>query len=80
MTALQYHLFEENSEICLLKREVEEIKHGCDNVRKGIFARHNEMMKLLMKQQEEIDQLKSLIGKSQVLFSEECLFPDHMTM
>lgn len=57
MTA-QLDLFKENSEIELLSQELTLVKERCENVRKGLFARHNEICKMFMKQQEEIDRLK----------------------
>lgn len=61
MSALQLDLFEESSEICLLKQELEEIRQSQDNLRRGLFARHSELMKLYLKQHEEIDKLREML-------------------
>lgn len=45
---IQFDLFNELSEIDLLKKELEEVKTSSENVRKGIFARHNALAKLYM--------------------------------
>ncbi len=64
MLAIQYDLFEENSEFCLLKKEFEEVRKSSDSVRRGLFAKHNELMKIVLKQQEEIESLKRIIKKT----------------
>lgn len=61
MLALQYDLFEENSEISLLRKGIEFIRTSSKNVRKGLFSRYNELMKLYLKQHEEIEMLRGLI-------------------
>lgn len=56
---VQLNLFGNNDPISLLMQEIELLKEQNNNVRKGLFARHNELAKLVLKQQEEIDALKS---------------------
>jgi hypothetical protein len=57
--AIQYDFFEEQSEFNDLKKKVDLISKGADNVRRGIFARHSALMKLVLKQQEEIEELRN---------------------
>jgi uncharacterized protein (DUF3084 family) len=44
-----------------VEKEVNEIRKRSDNVRRGLFARHNELAKLYMQQQSEIERLKQII-------------------
>lgn len=60
---IQYDLFESNDEISLLRKEIEALREQNANVRKGLFARHAELAKLWLKQQDEIDQLKCSMKK-----------------
>jgi len=55
---VQYELFEENDELSILKKEMVEMRIRNNNVQKGLFARHNDLAKLYMKQQDEIERLK----------------------
>jgi hypothetical protein len=57
----QLDLFEE-LKFDSLKREMRKVKETSENVRKGIFARHNELAKMFLEQQKEIDYLKQLIN------------------
>jgi len=59
-TELQLSLFGNNDPISLLMQEIEIIKRQNDNVRRGLFARQTELAKLVMQQQREIDDLKSM--------------------
>jgi hypothetical protein len=63
IVAIQYDLFEEQSELNDLRKEVAEIKKSADNVRRGLFARHSEMSKLILKQQNEIEELRNLVNE-----------------
>lgn len=56
----QLDIFEEVN-ISILKDELKKVKDSSDNVRKGLFARHNELAKMFLAQQQEIDYLKELI-------------------
>lgn len=58
---VQLDLFEENDELSLMKKEIRGLLERQENVRKGLFARHNDLMKLYIKQQEEIDKLRSMM-------------------
>lgn len=59
MTA-QLEMFEENK-ISLLEEKIQKVKETSENVRKGLFARHNELAKMFLEQKKEIDYLKELI-------------------
>lgn len=58
---VQLDLFEKMDDLTLLKKEVEEIRIRGDNVRRGLFARHNDLAKLFIEQQEQIDYLKKIM-------------------
>ena len=55
--ALQLELFEEYTELDILKKELAEVRLRNENVRKGIFARHNELAKLFIELSEKVDKL-----------------------
>lgn len=61
MLALQYDLFEDNSDICLLRKENLEVKRQVDNLRKGFFFRHAQLEKIVLKQQQEIEKLQGMV-------------------
>jgi len=66
--AIQYDFFESNDEQSLLKQEIALLKKEITNTRRGLFSRHTEMMKLIIKQQEEIDKLKNMVtSKKEVI-------------
>lgn len=56
--AIQLDLIEENDELTLLRKEIEIVRQQSANVRRGIFARHNEIAKTVIALQEEIEKLK----------------------
>lgn len=60
MTAeyVQLDLFEPQTEESFLKREIEQLFLAQNNLRKGIFSRHNQLANLLVKQQNEIEALQ----------------------
>lgn len=60
MTA-QLDMFED-IEISTLKEEMKKVRETSENVRRGLFARHNELAKMFLSQQQEIDYLKQLIN------------------
>lgn len=62
MVQVQFDLFKETTDVDIMKAEVNSLKESLGNVRRGIFARHNEMAKLIMAQQEELDFLKVKLG------------------
>lgn len=51
--AAQLFLFEE-SETEKLNREVKELKESLNNLRKGMFARHNELFSLYMEHEKKL--------------------------
>jgi hypothetical protein len=55
--AIQLDLFRELSEVDILRKELEEIRSRNENVRKGIFARHNELAKLFIELSEKVEKL-----------------------
>lgn len=60
--AIQFDLFEEINDEYIFQKELDLLKKEVTNTRRGLFARHSEMMKLIMKQQEEINILKYMIS------------------
>lgn len=61
MVVHQLDLFSENTEVCFLKQEIEEIKKRGDNLRKGMFFRHHELEKTVFELKDEIEKLKGII-------------------
>ncbi len=55
---IQYELFESNDDIAIVQKEIIELRVAQNNLRKGLFARHNDLSRLYMRQQEEIERLK----------------------
>lgn len=63
---IQLDLFEDfdvNDDVEVLKKEHRALFDRVENMRKGLFARHTELMKLYIKQQEEIDRLRGMLLK-----------------
>lgn len=56
--AVQLDLFEEMTEVDILRKELADVKQSSENVRRGIFARHNALSKLFLELKDEIDKLK----------------------
>ena len=67
MANIQYDLFQETTDVDVLKAELKANKDTIDNVRRGLFARHNDMFKLLMQQKEQIEILNEKMGLSCLL-------------
>lgn len=58
----QLSLFpEENEESFILRKEIEEIALSCDKVRKGLFARHNELAKMYIELHQRLEILEKNI-------------------
>jgi hypothetical protein len=55
---LQLDLFEKCDESTFLRKEMDDLFNAQHNLRRGIFARINDMGKLMIKQQEEIEALQ----------------------
>ncbi len=60
MAIQQLDLFDEETEICLLRKEVQELKTSLDKVRKGIFAKHGDLAKMYM----NVDQRMEIIERN----------------
>ena len=60
MAAVQLKLFEETSEIDMLRAELAEVKARSENVRRGLFARHGELAKLYVELKDELDEIKRI--------------------
>jgi hypothetical protein len=58
MTAIQLKLFEETTEIDILKAELADVKARSENVRRGLFARHSELSRLYIELKEELESVK----------------------
>lgn len=61
MALYQLDLFSENTEVCFLKQEVEDLKKRTDNLRRGIFSRHSQLEKMYFELKDEVEKLKSVI-------------------
>jgi hypothetical protein len=55
---MQLDLFEEFSDVDILRKELAEIRTRNENVRKGIFARHQELSKLYIQLNERVEKLE----------------------
>jgi hypothetical protein len=60
---IQLDFFEDNDDMSILKKEHRALFDRVENMRRGLFARHTDLMKLYIKQQEEIDKLRSMMIK-----------------
>ena len=60
---VQLELFESNDEITLLRKEIVLIDDRTRNVQRGLFARHGDLVKMYLKQQDEIDALRGMLLK-----------------
>jgi hypothetical protein len=60
---VQLDLFDSNDEMSLLRKEIDLIDNRTRNVQRGLFARHGDLVKMVLKQQEEIDRLRELLIK-----------------
>lgn len=58
---VQLELFSDNTPSEIQKTEIDILRDQLGNVRRGLFARHNELAKFYMQQQAEIDELKKQI-------------------
>lgn len=62
------------SETEILKEEVSKQRQSLDNVRRGLFARFNEMGKEMLKLRQEIDKVKSYVAYKEPVQFELVLF------
>ncbi len=60
MSAVQLKLFEETSELDMLRAELAEVKSRSENVRRGLFARHDALSKLYIELKDELDEIKRI--------------------
>lgn len=61
---LEFEIIDKNPvelKLEFVEKRISDIGNKCDNVRRGMFARHNELAKLYMQQQSEIERLKQII-------------------
>lgn len=56
--------FLQNSETDMLKRELKDVHDMADKVRKGLFARHNELAKLFIDLDERLTYIERFICKN----------------
>ena len=64
MLGYQYDMFNpEPTENDLLKDQIQQLKISQDNLRKGLFKRHNDMMKLVIDLYEQVHKTKFKIKK-----------------
>ena len=59
---MQYNLFKE-TETDILRQEVLELRLAQANMRRGLFARHNELERKIGALQDELDQYKNITAK-----------------
>ncbi len=59
---MQYDLFN-SSEIERLNQECENLRCAISNLRRGLFARHNELNRLISELTEEVNQVKQITAK-----------------
>lgn len=52
--------FFETEEVRQLRQEVQELKSGQSNMRRGLFARHNELERLTKELREELNAMKQI--------------------
>ena len=60
---IQLDLFEENDELSILKKQIKAIDDRTRNVQRGLFARHAELVKMYLKQHEEIETIRAMMLK-----------------
>jgi hypothetical protein len=90
MINFQLDLFNPTDEVEILRKELIAVKESSDKVRKGMFARHNELAKMYLEMKDRVDVLENFIcknktnhslgQKSESLSAVVCLFPDHIPM
>lgn len=66
--AVQYSLFEtrEESEHDAIIRKIDELDQSCHRIRKGIFAKHNELLKRNMDLERRMEILEKYICKGEM--------------
>lgn len=63
---IQLDFFKEPpTEVEILREEIAEVRAANDRVRKGIFARHNELFKMYLELKEEHESWKETVCKGE---------------
>ncbi len=63
MNAVQLDFFESYDETAQIKIELYKLRQSQDNLRRGLFARHGDLVKHTLSLYDEIDKLKFEIAK-----------------
>lgn len=63
MYAIQLDMFESNDDLSMLKRENKLLRDSMDNLRKGLFARHNDLDKRWIQTNQRLDFLERNLSK-----------------
>ena len=50
-----------NEDLWIVQKSIDQVKKSSDNVRRGIFARYNELCKMFIAQQEKLEQIEKKI-------------------
>jgi hypothetical protein len=64
MYAIQLDMFESNDELSMMKRENKILRDSMDNLRKGLFARHNALDKRWIDTNKRLEFLERNLSKS----------------
>lgn len=66
MLSIQYDLFLPTpTQEDLLRMEIGALSEKQDKLRKSLFARHSDLMKLVLKQQKQIDELREMLMRKE---------------
>lgn len=57
------------SEFDLVSSDIEQVRQRCDNVRRGIFKRHNILAREQVVMRDEIEELRSEIKRLKILLN-----------
>lgn len=66
---IQLDLFEKIDEFSLLRKEIDHIKKETGNVRRGMFQRHSDLGKLVLKIDARLDLMENRINAMEKTFS-----------
>ena len=58
---MQLDFFEEYTEEDFLKVEIKELKESQDRLRKGLFSRLNELSKLYLKIEDDLERIRKML-------------------
>jgi hypothetical protein len=64
MYAIQLDMFESNDELSMMKRENKILRDSMDNLRKGLFARHNALDKRWIDTNKRLEFLERNLSKA----------------